>query len=64
VKILCNKFGFRVVRQSGSHLVLRKETQQGAVGTVVPDHRELKQGTLKGILQLAKVDEDEFEQYL
>lgn len=60
VKILCNKFGFRVVRQTGSHIILRKETNNGAVGTSVPNHKELKLGTLKGILELAKVSEDDF----
>lgn len=60
VKILCNKFGFVVKRQSGSHVVLRKETPAGAIGTVVPNHPELKLGTLKGLLKLAHVSEDEF----
>jgi len=63
VKILCNKFGFKVKRQRGSHTILRKETSQGAVGTVVPNHEELKIGTLKGILELAKVNEEDFEKY-
>lgn len=63
VKILCNKFGFVVKRQTGSHIVLRKETIAGAVGTVVPDHKELKIGTLKGVLELAKVKEEEFAKY-
>ena len=60
VKILCNKFGFTVARQRGSHIVLRKETAEGAVGTVVPNHKELKVGTLKGLPELAKVDEEQF----
>lgn len=60
VKILCNKFGFTVARQRGSHIVLRKETPEGAVGTVVPNHKELKVGTLKWLLELAKVDEEQF----
>jgi predicted RNA binding protein YcfA (HicA-like mRNA interferase family) len=60
VKILCNTFGFHVVRQKGSHIVLRKETPQGPVGTVVPNHPELKIGTMKGVLELAKVKEEEF----
>ncbi len=60
IKVLCNKFGFHAVRQKGSHVVLRKETTNSVIGTVVPDHHELKQGTLKGILQLALVDEEEF----
>ncbi len=64
VKILCNKFGFFVKRQSGSHIILRKETPEGAVGTVVPNHLELKIGTLKGILELAKVDIDKFSEFL
>ena len=63
VKILCNKFGFSVIRQKGSHIVLKKETENGAVGTVVPNHKELKIGTLKGILELAKIKEEEFEKY-
>ncbi len=60
VKILCNKFGFSFVRQSGSHMILKKETEEGSIGTVVPNHKELKIGTLKGVLELAKVDEEEF----
>ena len=60
VKILCNKFEFNLARQSGGHIILRKETAEGAVGTVVPNHKELKIGTLKGILKLAKIKEEEF----
>ena len=62
-KILCNKFGFHAVRQRGSHVVLRKETQKGAIGTVVPLHQELKLPTLKNILKLAQVGEDDFGSY-
>jgi predicted RNA binding protein YcfA (HicA-like mRNA interferase family) len=64
VRILCNRFGFKAVRQRGSHVVLRKETPHGRIGTVVPLHPQLKHGTLRGILELAKVDEEEFMQYV
>ena len=63
VKILCNKFGFIVKRQTGSHIVLRKETEKGAIGTVVPNHKELKLGTLKGILDLAQIKEEDFAEH-
>ncbi len=63
IKILCNKFGFKSIRQKGSHIVLKKETSDGAVGTVVPNHKELKIGTLKNILELAKIKEEEFVKY-
>ncbi|MBI2667880.1 type II toxin-antitoxin system HicA family toxin [Candidatus Woesearchaeota archaeon] len=64
VKILCNKLGFEISGRSGSHVRLSKLTPQGKIGTVVPMHKEIKIGTLKGVLKLAKVDEDEFAKYL
>ena len=60
VKILCNRFGFALKRQKGSHIVLVRETAFEKIVTVVPNHRELKIGTLKGILRLARVSEQEF----
>ena len=57
VKILCNKFGFKIRGRSGSHVRLPKITSEGTVGTVVPMHKELKIGTLKGALKLAKVEQ-------
>jgi predicted RNA binding protein YcfA (HicA-like mRNA interferase family) len=64
VKILCNKFGFEISGRSGSHVRLSKMTPKGKVGTIVPMHRELKIGTLKGALKLAKIDPNEFAKYL
>ena len=64
IKILCNKLGFTLSGRSGSHVRLSKETKEGKVGTVVPLHKELKIGTLKGILRLAKIEEEEFSRYL
>ena len=64
VKILCNKMGFSISGRSGSHVRLSKITPDVKVGTVVPMHKELKIGTLKGVLKLAKVDPDEFSEYL
>ena len=60
VKILCNKLDFFIVRQTGSHIILKKETPKGLIGTVVPNHKELKIGTLKSILRLGKIKEEEF----
>jgi predicted RNA binding protein YcfA (HicA-like mRNA interferase family) len=58
------KLGFEQVRQRGSHVVLRKETSGGAAGCVVPLHRELAIGTLRGILKQAGVTADEFTEKL
>lgn len=59
IKILCNKFGFSIARQRGSHVVLKKKTPEGEIGTVVPVHKELKMTTLKSALELAKVKEED-----
>ena len=64
VKILGNKMGFSISGRSGSHVRLSKITPDGKVGTVVPMHKDLKIGTLKGVLKLAKIDPDEFSEYL
>ena len=39
-------------------------TGEGKVGTVVPVHDELRTGTLKGVLKLAKVDVDDFYRFV
>lgn len=58
------QLGFEQVRQRGSHVVLKKQTAEGAVGCVVPLHRELAIGTLRGILKQARVTSDEFMERL
>lgn len=64
IKILCNKFEFYISGRKGSHVRLSKITSDGKIGTVVPLHKELKIGTLKGILKLAKIDEEDFYEKL
>ncbi len=50
------RLGFTVARQRGSHIVMRR----GPNGCVVPNHRELKVGTLSGVLKQAGVSLEEF----
>jgi predicted RNA binding protein YcfA (HicA-like mRNA interferase family) len=50
------RMGFLQLRQRGSHVVLRR----GPQGCVVPMHRELKVGTLAGVLRQAGIDAEEF----
>jgi len=58
------KLGFVRVRQRGSHVVLKRETPEGAIGWVVPLHKELAIGTLRGILRQAQVTPEEFTDQL
>ena len=50
------RLGFVRVRQSGSHVIMRR----GSKGCVVPLHSEVKVGTLAGILRQAEITQAEF----
>ncbi len=50
------RLGFQRRRQRGSHLIMRR----GGDVCVVPMHRELDQGTLRGVLRQAGVTAAEF----
>ena len=57
IKVLCKEFGFYFESQKGSHVKLKKAHLSGEVITIVPLHKELTIGTLKGVLELAEVNE-------
>ena len=50
------KMGFKSVRQKGSHVVLKRES----LGCAVLLHKEMKPGTLAGILKQAGVGTEDF----
>lgn len=50
------ELGFEEVRQRGSHVVMKK----GGVGCVIPMHKEIKVGTLAGILRQAGISAEAF----
>lgn len=48
------RFGFRQIKQSGSHVKLRRTGPGGASQTLhIPLHRELRPGTLRAIFRQA-----------
>ena len=60
IKVLCKHFNFQFIKQKGSHIKLKKFTLSREIITVVPNHKELDYGTLRGVLRLAKVEEQDF----
>jgi predicted RNA binding protein YcfA (HicA-like mRNA interferase family) len=54
------RLGFERKAQSGSHVKLRR----AGISCVVPLHKEVKRGTLAGILRQAQLTADEFMQGL
>jgi predicted RNA binding protein YcfA (HicA-like mRNA interferase family) len=56
------KAGFRFIRQNGSHMVYRRDEPFAQV--VIPDHKELDAGTLRGIIRGAGLSVEEFLELL
>ncbi|MGH7597464.1 MAG: type II toxin-antitoxin system HicA family toxin [bacterium] len=51
-------FGWQVVRQRGSHIIMVKE---GHIATLsIPDHKEVAKGTLRGLIRSANLTVAEF----
>ncbi len=61
---LLSKLGFVAKRQKGSHVILIKDTVNGKLGCTVPLHKEIKIGTLKGILKQVCLSEDDIEKLM
>jgi predicted RNA binding protein YcfA (HicA-like mRNA interferase family) len=52
------KVGFYILRQRGSHIILRRDEPFSEV--VVPNHQELDKGTLRAIIRQVGLSVDEF----
>ncbi len=53
-------FGWEVVRQRGSHIILVKENHNATLS--VPDHKEVAKGTLRSLIRAAGITVEEFNQ--
>jgi predicted RNA binding protein YcfA (HicA-like mRNA interferase family) len=58
---LLERHGFTEVRRRGSHVVMQRRIADGTVTVPVPDHAELKIGTLLSIIRQSGVPRVEFE---
>ncbi len=51
-------FGWEVVRQKGSHIIMTKE---GHIATLsIPNHKEVARGTLRSLISKAGLTTEEF----
>ena len=53
--------GFVEVRRRGSHIAMQKKTADSTVTVPVPDHIEVRIGTLQSIIRQSGVPKSEFE---
>lgn len=52
---------FQIVRQRGSHIVMQRRTDFGTVTVPIPDHTEIRIGTLQSIIRQSGVPRTAFE---
>lgn len=55
------RHGFQEVRQRGSHIVMQKRLLDTTITVPVPNHTELRIGTLQSIIRQAGIPKSEFE---
>jgi predicted RNA binding protein YcfA (HicA-like mRNA interferase family) len=55
------RHGFAEVRRRGSHIVMQKVFPGGSTTVPVPDHDELRAGTLRAIIRQSAIARSEFE---
>ena len=60
IKVLVKHFDFEIISQKGSHVKLSRKEEDRKITTIIPNHKELAYGTLRGVLRLAQIEEDEF----
>ncbi|NNM85650.1 MAG: type II toxin-antitoxin system HicA family toxin [Phycisphaerales bacterium] len=53
--------GFVMVRQRGSHVIMQRRLPDTTVTVPVPDHSEIRIGTLQSIVRQSGVPRTEFE---
>ena len=53
--------GFAFVRQKGSHMIMQRRLPDTTVTVPVPDHSELRLGTLKSIIRQSGLPKELFE---
>jgi len=55
------RHGFAEVRRRGSHIVMQKKIPQSTITVPVPDHDEIRIGTLQSIIRQSGLPRAEFE---
>jgi predicted RNA binding protein YcfA (HicA-like mRNA interferase family) len=58
---ILEKHGFIQVRQRGSHVVMQKRLPDTTITVPVPNHAELRIGTLQSIIRQSGLNKSEFE---
>ncbi len=64
IKALCNKKGFEIAKQTGSHVKLTKKEKDKTLVVTVPIHPEIAKRTFLSIAKQANMTKDELIEIL
>jgi predicted RNA binding protein YcfA (HicA-like mRNA interferase family) len=53
--------GFVEVRQRGSHVIMQKQLEETTITIPVPNHSEIRIGTLQSIIRQSGISRSKFE---
>ena len=57
---ILSQHGFIAIRQRGSHIVMQKKTESSTITVPVPNHKEIRIGTLQSIIRQSGLAKDVF----
>jgi predicted RNA binding protein YcfA (HicA-like mRNA interferase family) len=59
-KILA-QHGYEEIRQRGSHIIMQKKIEESTITIPIPNHKEIRPGTLMSIIRQSRLDRSIFE---
>ena len=58
---ILTQHGFAEIRQHGSHIIMQKKTEDSTITIPVPNHKEIRTGTLQSIIRQSRLNRSIFE---
>jgi predicted RNA binding protein YcfA (HicA-like mRNA interferase family) len=58
---ILNQHGFAEVRQRGSHIIMQKKMVDSTITIPIPNHKEIRYGTLLSIIRQSGLNRTVFE---
>jgi len=55
------RHGFVEIRQRGSHIIMQKQLEESTITVPVPNHSEIRIGTLQSIIRQSGISRSRFE---
>ena len=59
---ILERHGFAKARQRGSHIVMQKRTADSTITVPIPNHKEIRIGTLQSIIRQTGLPRELFEE--